>query len=132
MTSFKAAPVPAAESPKPSMPWPPSPAPQKIAVAAKAPQTTAPTAPKTVNVSFAFVKPGAARVSLCGEFNGWSPEATPMKSKEGGRWEMTLALRPGRYQYKFVADGQWIHDPSARENVPNEHGSLNSVVEVRL
>lgn len=54
-----------------------------------------------------------------------------MKVKEGGRWETTLSLRPGKYQYKFVADGQWIHDPNARENVPNAHGSLNSVVEVR-
>ena len=55
-----------------------------------------------------------------------------MNWKEGGRWEATLALRPGRYQYKFFADGRWIHDPAAQENVPNEHGSLNSVVNVRV
>jgi len=44
---------------------------------------------------------------------------------------MTIAVRPGRYQYKFVADGQWLHDPKAQENVPDPHGSLNSVIEVR-
>ena len=54
-----------------------------------------------------------------------------MKHREGGRWEVPLALRPGRYQYKFVVDGQWLHDPNARENLPNQHGSLNSVIQVR-
>ncbi len=54
-----------------------------------------------------------------------------MKRKEGGRWETVLALAPGRYEYKFVVDDEWIHDPNARENVPNEEGSLNSVMEVR-
>ena len=33
--------------------------------------------------------------------------------------------------YKFVVDGNWTHDPNARENVANEHGSLNSVTEIR-
>jgi 1,4-alpha-glucan branching enzyme len=69
-------------------------------------------------------------VSLCGEFNGWSPEAAPMECKEGGRWETTLVLRPGRYQYKFVADGRWIPDPLAHENISNPLGSLNSVLDV--
>jgi 1,4-alpha-glucan branching enzyme len=101
-------------------------------VAAKVPLPTAPTTPRTVNVSFALFKPDAKRVSLCGEFNGWSPDATPMRSHEGGHWKATLTLQPGRYQYKFVADGQWLHDPNAGESVPNQHGSLNSVVEVRL
>jgi len=60
----------------------------------------------------------------------WSPDATPLKQQHAGRWQTPLALEPGRHQYKFVADGQWLHDPLARENVSNGHGSLNSVVEV--
>jgi 1,4-alpha-glucan branching enzyme len=112
---------------------PPAPTwPEPAAAAAKAPQPTTPTAPTTVKVNFALVKPEAQRVALCGEFNEWSPDASPMKRREAGNWETTLTLKPGRYQYKFVADGQWLHDPKARENVPNQHGSLNSVVEVRL
>ena len=90
-----------------------------------------PTAPKTLSVSFALHKPDAKRVSLCGDFNGWSPTATPMKRHNDGHWETTVALAPGRYQYKFIVDGEWIADPAAQKNVPNEHGSLNSVVEVR-
>jgi 1,4-alpha-glucan branching enzyme len=55
-----------------------------------------------------------------------------MTRQEGGRWETALALWPGRYQYKFVVDGQWMNDPNARENILNQHGSFNSVVEVQL
>ena len=87
------------------------------------------TAPK-VNVTFALPQPGARQVLLSGEFNGWSREATPMKRQENGRWETSVDLAPGRYQYKFVVDGQWISDPQARDNVWNEHGTLNSVIEV--
>ena len=94
-------------------------------------QASKPTAPKTRCVSFALHKPDAKRVSLCGEFNGWSPSATPMTRHDDGHWKTTVALAPGRYQYKFIVDEQWIVDPAAQKNVPNQHGSLNSVVEVR-
>jgi len=55
----------------------------------------------------------------------------PMQAGEGGHWEATCALKPGRYRYKFVVDGEWLHDPNAQENEPNERGSLNSVVQIR-
>jgi 1,4-alpha-glucan branching enzyme len=90
-----------------------------------------PTATKTVNVTFTLLEPDAKQVALSGDFNGWATGATPMKRKEGGIWETTVALAPGRYQYKFIVDGSWIPDPLARENVWNQHGTLNSVVEVR-
>lgn len=90
-----------------------------------------PASPRRVDVTFALVAPHARQVALCGEFNLWSAEATPMRRQNGGRWEATVALAPGRHQYKFVADGQWLHDPEARDYLPNPHGSINSVIEVR-
>jgi 1,4-alpha-glucan branching enzyme len=109
---------------------PPAPKPPENAVTVEKPSMT--TASETVNAAFVLNAPQARQVSICGDFNDWKPQATPMKRQEGGRWGATLVLRPGRYQYKFVADGQWMHDPNARENVPNEHGSLNSVIEIRV
>ena len=32
---------------------------------------------------------------------------------------------------KLIVYGEWIVDQAAQKNVPNDHGSLNSVVEVR-
>ena len=55
-----------------------------------------------------------------------------MIQQSAGRWETKLALPPGRYEYKFVVDGEWIADPEARFFVQNEHGSRNSVIEVAI
>jgi hypothetical protein len=85
-----------------------------------------------VEVSFAIMRPGAKRVSVCGDFNRWSPSETPLKRHEDGHWETTVALSPGKYQYKFLVDGEWIHDLAAQNTVCNQYGSLNSVVEVRV
>ena len=89
-----------------------------------------PPATPRIAVTFVLPEPDAKHVSLSGEFNGWSPDATPLQRHEGGHWETTIALAPGRYQYKFVVDGQWIPDPLASEHVRNQHGTLNSVIEV--
>ena len=94
-------------------------------------KTLTPTAPQTAKVTFVLLDPDAKQVALSGEFNGWSPDATPMKRSDSGLWEATVALAPGRHEYKFVVDGRWKHDPQARVNVWNQQGTLNSVAQVR-
>jgi hypothetical protein len=89
-----------------------------------------PPASPRVKVNFVLLGLGAKQVTLAGDFNGWSPTATPMSRDSSGHWETTVQLAPGRYQYKFIVDGEWMPDPLARENVWNQHGTLNSVVEV--
>lgn len=141
VATLKPAPVPAAVPPKPVVTPAQTPRPSAPPVAAVAPKlpekpaTVAPAptppAPKTVSAVFTLKAPEAKQVLVCGEFNGWQPEAAPLTRRADGTWETSLTLRPGRYQYKFVVDGNWIHDPNAKMNVPNEHYSLNSVIEVR-
>jgi hypothetical protein len=89
-----------------------------------------PTAARTVKVTFVLFEPDAKQVVVSGNFNGWSIDATPMKRDEAGQWETTVALAPGRHEYKFVVDGNWKHDPLARVNVRNQNGTLNSVAQV--
>lgn len=94
----------------------------------------APALPKVPKVKVTFVFPACAccpkHVSLSGDFNGWSSDAIPMKQCDDGHWETTLEIAPGRYEYKFVRDGEWMPDLLARENVLNGYGTLNSVIEV--
>ncbi len=66
---------------------------------------------------------------MAGSFNGWDPEADRM-SKKDGVFRIKLNLAPGRYEYKFVVDGQWYNDPAAATQAPNEFGDVNSVVQV--
>ena len=70
-------------------------------------------------------------VILTGSFNGWNEHAIQMNQTATG-WELRAELPPGRYEYKFIADGEWLHDPKAKENIPNEHNTLNSVLYVTL
>jgi hypothetical protein len=86
---------------------------------------------QAVKVTFSFFNCDGEQVTLCGDFNGWAPDATPMKRHDDGHWEASLDLIPGRYEYKFLVDGNWISDPLSSENTLNEFGTLNSVCEVR-
>src|SRR5437867_11954976 len=73
--------------------------------------------------------PQARSVCVAGSFNNWDQKKTPLQ-KEGNAWKASLALPPGRYEYRFIVDGQWISDPNARESVRNDYGSTNCVLVV--
>lgn len=77
-----------------------------------------------------FNHPVAGAVAIAGTFNDWRPEASPMVAMGDGHWLNELVLPPGTYEYLFVADGQWLCDPLARETVPNPFGGRNSVLTV--
>jgi 1,4-alpha-glucan branching enzyme len=74
--------------------------------------------------------PDAKKAYLVGEFNDWDPEADRMVKRKG-TFHKLMSLEPGEYQYKFLIDGQWYSDPSGDDQVPNDFGTLNSVVKVR-
>ena len=85
-----------------------------------------------IPVKFRFEAPNAEEVSLAGTFNGWSTTINPMKDNDkDGVWELTLYLKPGRYEYKFVVNGsKWYEDPKSQDYVPDGFGGRNSVVVV--
>ena len=74
----------------------------------------------------------AKSISLCGDFNDWNREATPLTQRKGGRWTATLTLAQGRsYKFRYLIDGQrWENDNGADEYVDNGYGSKDSVVSV--
>lgn len=86
------------------------------------------TTEKSGTVFFCGAKPDAKVVFLVGEFNDWDTSAHRM-IKRGSRFQKTLRLKPGVYQYKFLIDGEWYADPEA-DQVPNEFGTMNSVIRV--
>jgi 1,4-alpha-glucan branching enzyme len=83
---------------------------------------------KSNRVLLEFIKPEAKEVFVAGSFNDWKPEQTPLVPAENGRWIGNLAVSPGRHEYLFVVDGQWLPDPNAPELVPNPFGGKNSVL----
>jgi 1,4-alpha-glucan branching enzyme len=81
-------------------------------------------------VTFTVTAPEARQVSLCGTFNDWDPEKTPMKPDGNGGWKCQVMLSPGTYEYRVRVDGQWADDPTAERYVPNPFGTANAVREV--
>ncbi len=90
-----------------------------------------PHAPRARQVSFEWPETGAFIVSVAGDFNNWDPQAHPLRRGKDGIWRVTMSLKPGRYEYKFVVDGQWRPDPFNPDMVPDSHGGSNSVREVK-
>ncbi len=85
---------------------------------------------KEKEVEFTLDAPDAKKVFLAGEFNDWSPTATPMKKGDDGIWRLKLKLKPGKYEYKFVVDDVWMEDPVNPDKVPDPYGGYNSVLTV--
>jgi 1,4-alpha-glucan branching enzyme len=84
-----------------------------------------------LSVPFVFHAPGARQVSVTGNFCDWSREGIPLSLTTDDEWKTTLRLTQGRYEYRFLVDGEWRDDPNARQVVPNAFGTQNGVLEVR-
>jgi glycosidase len=79
-------------------------------------------------VQFQWKAGKGAKVFLAGDFNNWNPTGNAMSDEDGdGVWTTTLDLPAGRYQYKFVVDGNWLTDDKASEFVDDGFGGKNSV-----
>ncbi len=85
----------------------------------------------TTRVSFVVPPEVAGETAhLCGDFNDWSQDATPMTKRKDGRFTVTITLEQGRaYAYRYlIDDDRWENDGSADEYIDNNLGSKNSVV----
>ncbi len=70
--------------------------------------------PKT-KVVYKVKGQGIKRLSLIGDFNGWSGKANPFTQEKDGSWTVALALQPNIYRYQFLVNGlQSVADPGSR------------------
>jgi 1,4-alpha-glucan branching enzyme len=82
-------------------------------------------------VRFQVTAESGSEVFVAGTFNNWKPRQYSMCDSHGtGTYRITVVLPPGRHEYKFVINGEWSVDRECPEWVPNEHGTLNSVIQV--
>jgi len=112
-----------------------------IEVAAGAPQARAAAAPRadepdaSREVVVHYRDPQAQDVRIAGDFNGWVPDKgvrSLVEQNSGTRvWTKILVLPPGRYEYRYVVDGEWREDPENPEAVAAPGGGRSSVLLVR-
>src|SRR5215510_6333296 len=88
--------------------------------------------PSVTLFRFSLDAPGAQRVSLAGDFNGWLTNDIVLADMTGrGHFSVTLPLRPGRYAYMFVIDGAtWMTDPRAEVYRDDGFGNKNAIVDI--
>ncbi len=86
----------------------------------------------TVPVRFSIYIPDAKSVSIVGDFNNWQAEEINLKDREiNDIWTVEIYLKPGRYNYMFLVDGQrWITDPDADTIIDDGFGNKNAVIKV--
>ena len=92
--------------------------------------------PRKLSARFECKSEHAAAVFLAGSFNDWNESAIAMSRDDNGIWTANLDLLPGRYEYKFIIDGQWccsselLPDASRALCVPNTMGTMNFAVDI--
>jgi len=80
---------------------------------------------------FSLSAPQAQRVSIAGDFNQWNPSSHPLQQDARGTWKISLDLKPGKYEYRFLLDGEWQNDPNSDSFVENPFGTSNCLKIVR-
>jgi hypothetical protein len=68
-------------------------------------------------------------VAVLGAFNAWVP--VELDQTGNGDWRRDLLLKPGRYPYKLLVDGQLKPDPAAERFEPDGFGGRNSLLIVK-
>lgn len=87
--------------------------------------------PSMAEVVFTYNSAQAKEVYVAGDFNNWRLDDTSRMEQENGTFRKRIKLRPGRYRYRFVVDGQWIDDPNNQSKEMNPYGQMDSLLEVK-
>lgn len=86
--------------------------------------------PTRRRIEFVLDSPQAQQVILVGDFNHWDPKVHPMKKDKDGAWRKVVMIPPGRYEYRFWVDGEWVNDPFNTQRCLNCFGSENNIIDV--
>ena len=85
---------------------------------------------KINSTEFVLYAPEAKEVFLAGDFNDWNPEKFAMRKFKNGNCKKKVKLKPGRYEYQFIVDGDWWLDPENDNRSTTPYGSENSVIDI--
>jgi 1,4-alpha-glucan branching enzyme len=91
----------------------------------RATRLAAATVPSGKNVQFLLVAPGAHKVSVVGDFNGWDAWHAAYQAihHADGVWTLTALVPTGPHRFAFVVDDSvWMADPNAPRGSGRDYG----------
>lgn len=69
-------------------------------------------------------------LSVVGDFNDWTPGATPMHHHDGTHTASVLVEAGRHYAFRYLGEGgEWFNDEAAHDYEPNEFGGMNGVID---
>lgn len=82
-------------------------------------------------VLFSYLDPQASEVLIQGDFNNWNGQGDALLDVDGrGLWQRVVALRPGKYHYRYLVNGIETIDPNNPNTEVLEGKGLVSVIEI--
>jgi hypothetical protein len=78
-------------------------------------------------VRFRFELPGATRVSVVGDFNGWDAASGALRRTGDGVFEGSFRVAPGRHAYSLLVDGEPRRPPGAERYASDGFGGENAI-----
>lgn len=86
---------------------------------------------KIQKTTFKYFAPEAKEICIAGSFNQWMDKDLYLKKDKTGHWKVALPLGKGRYEYRYIVDGNWTNAQDQLECVPNSYGTWNSVIQIQ-
>lgn len=83
---------------------------------------------KNIKFNYPSINNGL-KVNLMGSFNDWDRHSHPMIYKDNN-YRVIKNFTPGKYEYKFVINGNEILDPNNSDSLPNGLGGWNSILNI--
>ena len=81
------------------------------------------------NFSYTFENRKPNSVLICGSFDKWQVKHPLAYDKIFEKWGVTLKIKRGTYQYKYIVDGNWEINPKEK-SVKGEDGIVNNVIDL--
>ena len=79
------------------------------------------------SVTFNYENSTATTVVVKGGWDSWAGEIALVKGQDNV-WSVEKELVPGKYEYKFIVDGDYIQDPLNANTVDPNNNQSNSIV----
>ncbi|KAH9768646.1 phosphoglucan phosphatase DSP4 [Citrus sinensis] len=81
-------------------------------------------------VTFSWKGKNCTTVEISGIDIGWGQRMPLTFDKEQGLWILKRELPEGRYEYKYIVDGEWTCNKYELVSSPNKDGHVNNYVQV--
>uniref|UniRef100_A0A7N0VLK3 AMP-activated protein kinase glycogen-binding domain-containing protein n=1 Tax=Kalanchoe fedtschenkoi TaxID=63787 RepID=A0A7N0VLK3_KALFE len=70
-------------------------------------------------------------VEISGLDIGWGQKMPLKYEEEQNLWILKRELLEGRYEYKYIVDGEWLVNEDEPITAPNKDGHINNFIKVR-